>query len=227
MATSTGSGAAPTEAAPLSPSPPLPPSEPAAFDDRPVRGFDDVETRLEPRSGEAMGDAPSFMRPPWQDARSARPGASRTTHRLVLALSLLLALQLALAWRDQVAARVPAVAGLLRALCVPLGCQVLAPRQLSALTVEGSQLRQRPGTANGYDLTVALRNRASTVTLLPAVELTLTDSQGQALIRRVLLAQDWRNGAAQLPANADITLQTVLVVADSRVAGYTVEIFYP
>jgi hypothetical protein len=140
---------------------------------------------------------------------------------------MLLTVQVSLAWRDKLAAHLPATRGVLAALCKPLGCSVNAPRQLASLAVEGSNLRQRPGGMDGYDLTVALRNRASHVVLLPAVELTLTDTQGQALIRRVLLERDWRGAAAQLPAGADITLQTVLQVSDARIAGYTVEIFYP
>jgi len=218
---------APTEAAPLSPSPPLPPSEPAAWDDRPIRGFDDVETRLEPRSGEAAAEAPSFMRQPLPGQRPLTRAARQRWRLTIAALVLLLIVQVSLAWRDKVAAHVPATHGVLSALCKPLGCSISAPRQLSALAVEGSNLRQRAGGMDGYDLTVALRNRADTVVLFPAVELTLTDSQGQALIRRVLLARDWRGSAAQLPAGADITLQTVLQVSDARIAGYTVEIFYP
>jgi hypothetical protein len=144
-----------------------------------------------------------------------------------VALSALLAVQIALAWRDALAARVPALHGVLTGLCRPIGCRVDAPRHIAALTVEGSNLRQRISGSPGYDLMVGLRNRTNLPVMMPAVELTLTDSQGQALIRRVLTQQDWRGATAQLGPGADVSLQTFVQVADPRVAGYTVEIFYP
>lgn len=192
-----------------------------------MRGFEDVETRLEPRPGEAASEAPSFMRGP---APSSGPMASAMRRRWATAAALLgalLVIQLALAWRDNLAAHVPALRGVLVLLCQPFGCRVEPPRNIAALAVEGSNLRQRVGGMTGYDLSVGLRNRGSTVVRLPAVELTLTDSQGQALIRRVLMPSDWRGGASQLAPGADVNLQTVVQVADPRVAGYTVEIFYP
>jgi predicted Zn finger-like uncharacterized protein len=222
----TASGALPTEAAALSPSPPLPPSEPAAWDDRPVHGFEDVETRLEPRPGEVAADPPSFMRGGPRPAPMS-PQARRLWGTAAGALGLLLVVQLSLSWRDSLAAQVPATRPWLEGLCRPLGCVIEAPRRIAALAVEGSNLRQKPGLEGRYELMVALRNRSGATVRLPAVELTLTDSQGQALIRRVLLPDAWQTATAQLGPGADVSLQTVLQVADRRIAGYTVEIFYP
>jgi predicted Zn finger-like uncharacterized protein len=222
----TASGALPTEAAALSPSPPLPPSEPAAWDDRPVHGFEDVETRLEPRPGEVAADPPSFMRGGPRPAPMS-PQARRLWGTAAGALGLLLVVQLSLSWRDSLAAQVPATRPWLEGLCRPLGCVIEAPRRISALAVEGSNLRQKPGLEGRYELMVALRNRSGAAVRVPAVELTLTDSQGQALIRRVLLPDAWQTATAQLGPGADVSLQTVLQVTDRRIAGYTVEIFYP
>jgi hypothetical protein len=63
--------------------------------------------------------------------------------------------------------------------------------------------------------------------MVPAFELTLTDSQGQALIRRVFSGTEMGAPDGQLPGGAEWNLQTALEVADRRIAGYTVEIFYP
>ncbi len=210
----------------IPPAVPLPPSEPAAWDDRPVHGFEDVETRLEPRAGDDMELTPSFM----TDARRHGVPAPRkqpTLWRgLGLFLGVLLVLQLALAWRDTLAARAPALEPVLAAACRLFGCQVEAPRQMSALALEGSNLRQRGGNG-GYELLVALRNRSGGAVMMPSFELTLTDSQGQPVIRRVLTPQEFGLRDPRLGPAGEVSLQALLDVNDRRIAGYTVEIFYP
>jgi hypothetical protein len=95
------------------------------------------------------------------------------------------------------------------------------------MALEGSNLRQRGGVGSGYDFIVSLRNRSSVSVMWPAFELTLTDSQGQPLMRRVLSAQDFGVRDSRLGPAAEVNLTTQLDVSDRRIAGYTVEIFYP
>jgi Protein of unknown function (DUF3426) len=143
------------------------------------------------------------------------------------ALAGLLVLQATLAWRDSLAARLPALEPALALFCKPFACKVQAPRHLSAMTLETSNLRQRGGVGSSYDFIVTLRNRSTAAVMWPAFELTLTDSQGQALIRRVLSTQDFGVAETRLGPAAEVSLSTQLDVADRRIAGYTVEIFYP
>ena len=190
--------------------------------------FDDVETRLEPRPGEEGGPTPSFMR---QGAAAQAQAGTRTGQRgLWLFLTLLaaagLAAQTALAYRDLLAAYQPRLRFLLDQVCEPLGCKVQPLRRMTALSVEGSNLRQR-GAEGTYELLVNLRNRAETPVLLPAFELTLTDTQGQPLVRRVLRAHELGARGETIAAGAELSLQAALDVSDRRIAGYTVEIFYP
>lgn len=204
---------------------PLPPSEPAAWDDRPVRGFEDVETRLEPRPGDDIGPTPSFMHA--RHAAHERGPARRGRWAVLCAvLSLLLVVQLGLAWRDALAAQAPDLKPALVEACRWLNCRVEPPRLMAALSVDGSNLRQRAGV-DGYELMVALRNRSGSAVMLPAFELTLTDSQGQALIRRVVQASELGAIDPQFGPGGELALHALLDVSDRRVAGYTIEIFYP
>lgn len=180
-------------------------------------------------SGLDMGaePAPSFLRKDEQAAQWQRPRVRRALAVLAALLALILGLQLAVQRRDELAARWPASAPALVALCKLLGCEVEAPRSLEALAVESSGLTRVEGAAL-YRLQVALRNRAATRVLTPALDLTLTDLRGEIVARRVLMASDFGSGTpVQLASGADWSINALLDLGDVRIAGYTVELFYP
>jgi predicted Zn finger-like uncharacterized protein len=187
---------------------------------------DDLETRVQVRTGD-LGPTPSFM----QHARESKAARSRRPTGLMWALgavclSLLAVAQLALAYRDVIGTQWRPAQPVLAQVCQVLGCRVEAPRRMAALSVEGSNLRQR-GNEASYDLAVNVRNRSELTVMMPAFELTLTDTQGQPLIRRVLSGRDLAATADTIGPGAELSLQAGLDINDRRVAGYTIEIFYP
>lgn len=185
------------------------------------------EEALSTFDGASSEPAPSFLRDEAQAAQWRRPRVRRALATLAALLALILAVQVALQRRDELAARWPATAPTLIALCGLLGCEVEAPRTLDALAVESSGLTRVEG-APLYRLQVALRNRANTPVLTPALDLTLTDLRGEIVARRVLQAADFGGRApGRLAAGADWSVNALLDLGDTRVAGYTVELFYP
>jgi predicted Zn finger-like uncharacterized protein len=175
----------------------------------------------------ASEPTPSFLRDETRDAQWRRPRVRRALMVLGGLLAVTLALQVVMQRRDEMAARWPAAAPTLAGLCVLFGCTLEAPRALDALAVESSGLTRVEG-APLYRLQVALRNRASTPVLTPALDLTLTDLRGDIVARRVLLAADFgREAPPRLAAGADWSVNALLDLGDARVAGYTVELFYP
>jgi len=177
--------------------------------------------------GTSSEPAPSFLREEAQAAQWRRPRVRRALVTLAALLALVLVVQVALQRRDELAARWPATAPTLVTLCSLLGCEVEAPRALDALAVESSGLTRVEG-APLYRLQVALRNRAATPVLTPALDLTLTDLRGEIVARRVLQAADFGSRApVRLAAGADWSVNALLDLGDTRVAGYTVELFYP
>jgi predicted Zn finger-like uncharacterized protein len=171
-------------------------------------------------------DEPAFVRAADRAQRWRRPGVRLGLAAAAMVLALLLAAQLGWAWRNAVAAHWPATRPLLQALCRPPGCRIEPPRQLDALAVDSSTLTQL-GTPGLYRLSVVLRNRAAIAVRLPAVELALTDAQGQVVARKALLPQDFAPAADSVPATGELPLQTVLAAAERKPVGYSVEIFYP
>ena len=85
-----------------------------------------------------------------------------------------------------------------------------------------------------YRLTFVLKNSGAAELEIPAVEVTLTDSQDQALVRRVLLPAQFGVTAATLQAHAELAGVVALTLATEGdpaaalpVAGYRILAFYP
>ncbi len=166
---------------------------------------------------------PPFLAP-------ALRGAGRRRGLLVLVvalLALLLAGQIAIAGRDTLAARWPALTPVLEAICRPLACRVGPWRQADAVVIEASDFQRLQ--ADRFRLGVTLHNRTERPVAMPAIELTLTDAQGQPLARRVLDAQEL--DAAALPARAEFELARELLVAApvdaAAVAGHKLRLLHP
>lgn len=169
---------------------------------------------------------PSFMRQHTTSSPLARPGVKAFLLVAAVLLMLALGLQAAVAWRDQLAAQVPALRPALDTLCQALNCRISPLRRIDRLGVEASGLTRIEG-APLHRLSVTLRNRADTAVLAPALELSVTDSQGKLVARKVLLLADLGVGATSIEAGAELPLQALLNTGERRVAGYTVELFYP
>ncbi|MFD0880262.1 DUF3426 domain-containing protein [Variovorax dokdonensis] len=141
----------------------------------------------------------------------------------------LLGLQYARHERDVLAAREPALRPMLQTLCDWTRCTLSPPRSIADISIEGASFSRE---AEGYRLDFSLRNRARTPLAMPAVELTLLDTQERALLRRVLLPTDY-GAPTVLGAGAERTASLPLRLAGPDaaglppVAGYRLVAFYP
>jgi predicted Zn finger-like uncharacterized protein len=199
---------------------------------------DDAETLTELGGSHTLGESrpvdsrpaspvPSFVRTAERAARWQRPVVRRLSIGAAVVLPILLAAQVALQHRNMVAARWPGSAEVLRAICSAMDCSVQAPRLLNALSVESSGLTRVDGTPL-YKLQVTLRNQAAWAVAMPALDLTLTDSRGDIVTRRVLRAAELGGAAPeQLEARAEWSVLATLDVSGPRVTGYTIDLFYP
>ena len=190
-------------------------------------------------------DAPPLAAEPLQPAeelsfmRDAQPTPFWTPPRLRTALVLLctlLLLALVLQWtvrhKDGLAAQQPRLAPWLQALCRPLGCEVRLLRRIESVQIERANFKK--SGARAYLLTFVLKNTAATAVEIPALEVTLTDSQRQVLVRRVLLPAQFGVTASTLQAHSEVAGVVALTLATEgdRVAalpvtGYRILAFYP
>ncbi|WP_425261672.1 zinc-ribbon and DUF3426 domain-containing protein [Rubrivivax sp. RP6-9] len=222
---------APPPPAPASPAPPASAATRRAADAAP----DQARQRRDHQDGDDENSAatdrgptgtPAFVRRAERAARWRRPGVRAALAAVGGVAALCLLAQAALEYRDTTAARWPATLPLLTAACAALDCSIEAPRAIEALTVESSGLLRIDGTPL-YRLSVVLRSRAAVALAVPSLDLTLTDSQGAVMARRVIQPQELGVQRANLPPSAEFALQATLSAADRPISGYTIEIFYP
>lgn len=169
---------------------------------------------------------PAFLRHAERRERWRRPQVRALLAAACVLGGVGLCAQAAYEYRDIVVARWPGARPVVEALCRAPACTIAAPRSIEGLSVESSGLVRVEGTAM-YQLQVLLRNRSALPLAVPALDLTLSDSRGSTVARRVITpAEAGIAGPAVAPA-AEMPIQVTLTAAGKPVAGYTIEIFYP
>jgi predicted Zn finger-like uncharacterized protein len=168
---------------------------------------------------------PEFVRRAEQEARWQRPAVRAALGAATLALAGMLALQGAHHFRDDAAVRWPALKPLLAGWCELAGCNLEAPRHIDDISVESTALTRAPDDA--FRLSVTLRSHGNAPVALPWIDLTLTDAGGRLIARRALATRELRPTAPVLQPGQEVGLQALVTARNARIAGYTVEIFYP
>ncbi|HEY8050837.1 MAG TPA: DUF3426 domain-containing protein [Ramlibacter sp.] len=148
---------------------------------------------------------------------------------LLLVLAVLLGAQVVYNDRDRLAATHPEARPWLVRMCDVLHCRLGPPHAIEAVAIETSSFNKLRGDT--YRLDVTIKNRAVTPVAMPALEVTLTDAQDEAVLRRVLQPADFAPGTAAIAPASDWSTSVALAVnataAAARVAGYRVVVFYP
>jgi predicted Zn finger-like uncharacterized protein len=185
-----------------------------------------VEDRRLPAMDES--DAPILYRPDFTPAASPYrtwwiAGASL--------LALLLLIQAMTYFRGALARDVPSMKPILTGYCAVVGCTIALPRNADAITIESSDLKQFPERQKEILLTALLRNRAGYAQAYPSLELTLTDSADNAVVKKTFHPADYlddksaiESGIAPLQeANVRLRLELLDLVA----VGYRLFVYYP
>jgi predicted Zn finger-like uncharacterized protein len=175
--------------------------------------------------------APSFLRELRDSPKQSAWHKTwvRTSLAMVsVALLVSLVVQMAVHERDRLATLFPQAKPALEVACSYLNCTVSTLRQIDAVVVESSSFTKVRNDT--YRLSLAIKNSASYELAMPALELTLTDAQDQALLRRVLLGAEVSVNN-RLAANSEWVGSVDLSVRSGngaeRIAGYRVLAFYP
>lgn len=169
---------------------------------------------------------PEFVRQAERAALWRRPMVRATLGLAATLLATLLLGQVAYQYRDALAARSPVLAPALQAGCAWLGCRIGAPRALERIRLDASDLT-RTDEEQVLRFTADLHNTADHAVHRPALDLSFTDSLGQVVSRKVLLPAELGARGEAIPAEGQWRVDARLAVGDLRIAGYTVEVFYP
>jgi len=179
---------------------------------------------------EEEAEAPSFL--PTEDQQRERR-LRRVLAAACVPLALLAALQILLALRDSALQTWPSLRPLLVSACHAYGCTVTWPEHAELLTIVGSELAAIPGT-DVIELNAAIRSRAPFTMALPAIEVTLTDTQNRTIARKVFLPVDYlaANGEPSsrieegLAPGSDLSVRLVFEARGLNASGFVLYPFY-
>ena len=189
------------------------------------------------------GDDVSFVRDARRQAFWRKSVVRFTLGLSGLLLAALLLLQFLVQQKDSLAALEPRLKPWLQMLCEPLQCEIAPLRHIEAVVIDSSSFNKING--DSYRLSFSLKNAGTSPLAMPSLEVTLTDTQEQALVRRVVTPTQFgvTDGTGLLGAGSDFSGVVVMQVlgADAqsaaglmlpvagplRVAGYRILAFYP
>ena len=171
-----------------------------------------------------LATRPKPVRPPRAPATAQQRWMGRLT---ALGLALLLLTQVAWHQRDLWAAQWPQLRPVLSALCRLGGCRIAAPELIESVSVVASGFDQQED--GDFVFSLHLQHDQPHDVATPAVELTLTDAQERAVIRKVLIPDQLGLNYTLAPGSG-VTTETRFSLApelQSHVQGFRVELFYP
>jgi hypothetical protein len=147
----------------------------------------------------------------------------------VLVLVLGVTGQIAYDERDRIVAYEPSLKPWFQTICQSLKCTISPLRRIDSVAIDSSSFSKL--RAGEYRLNLTLKNTATVALAVPAVELTLTDTQDQPVVRRVFSSAELGAKSDTLAAGAEwpasVAMAVKITSAADRIAGYRVLAFYP
>ena len=132
--------------------------------------------------------------------------------------------------RTQIATQLPPVKPYLVRFCDIVGCVVDLPRQSDLFVIDDSDLRQDVEHEDVIVLSTTIINHASFAQAYPLLEVTLTDVDERAVLRRVFQPQEYlpkdTEAKAGIPAGGETLVRLHLATGGVKVAGYRVYVMY-
>ncbi|MCZ2175584.1 MAG: zinc-ribbon domain-containing protein [Burkholderiales bacterium] len=162
--------------------------------------------------------------------RAARGRLIAWSAAALLALGVLV-VQAAHVFRAELAVSQPELRPLLEDLCGLLECDIPLPRKAEFVSIEASDLHPDAQKKNLLVLTATLKNRAPFAQGYPFLEVTLTDTGDQAMVRKVLAPAEYlpegTDAQAGFAGNAELAIHLWLDAGGLGASGYRLYLFYP
>jgi predicted Zn finger-like uncharacterized protein len=177
----------------------------------------------EPQARPAPAMEPLLHEPPLQPP--AWPWVA-----LGVLFAILLAGQAALFYRVELAIQYPQLLTYLAGTCAQIGCDMPLPRHIEQVGIEASDLNPDSPRKGRLHLSATLKNRADFAQEYPHLELTLTDTQDQPLVRRAFAPAEYLTTAsppAAFAARAEATVALNIDASSVPASGYRLYVFYP
>jgi len=151
---------------------------------------------------------------------------NRRTYLFIALLTLLALGQMVFFARTDIIMRWPATQPTLIKACQLLHCKDPLPKQIKLIHLEGSELIQDENVAGLIKFNTVLTNNASYTQAYPELELTLTDINDQALVRKQIKPEDYaKNVKAGFKAGEELHINIDLETTEA-VTGFRVDPVY-
>ncbi|MEP6942443.1 MAG: zinc-ribbon and DUF3426 domain-containing protein [Betaproteobacteria bacterium] len=207
--------------------------QPAPFDDDHDSETHDEREELAAERAEAYADphVAYSSRFSWQEKKERHRVPTWLVGLAIPVLLVLLAAQALFHFRDAIAAHWPTTKPTLIRLCSFASCEVQPLTDIAALSIEASDLQADPAHRGLLILSTTIRNRAPYAQLFPYVELTLSDTQDQVVVRRAFAPAEYLSAAADpragIAGNSELAVKLFIDASATTQAGYQVYLFYP
>lgn len=179
-------------------------------------------------------DIPAFLRDvslederPQTRATSSSPWLYGLFSAILL---LVLGLQTLYFSRTTLAASYPQTKPILQTLCKPLHCVLGLPQEITQLTIDDADIQEHKTREGVLVFSSVLMNHGEVVQAYPMIELTLTNTADEPILRKTLKPQDYlpktvdaSNGLAALQEQS---AKVLLGVDEKLVTGFRVAIAY-
>lgn len=147
-----------------------------------------------------------------------------------LLLSIIAALQTVYAMRTQISAEYPQYKPLLVQACTVLKCEIALPKNLNLLTIDDSDMQEDENYQDVIKFTSLLINKANYTQAYPNIELTLTATDDQPVLRKLIQPSEYlksnTNVVVGLNAREEIRVNLAINVKDLAVSGYRLLLVY-
>ena len=149
---------------------------------------------------------------------------------LGLLLLILALLQTLYFFRTQIAAQYPQFKPYLLQACQALNCEIKLAQNLNLLTIDDSDMQESDDYEDVISFSSELINNANYVQAYPNIELTLTDTQDQPVLRKLVTPKEYLTKnvvvEAGMDARQELRLNLVIDASELTVAGYRVLLVY-
>lgn len=147
-----------------------------------------------------------------------------------LILAILAGLQTLYAKRTQIAANYPQYKPLLIQACAALHCEIALPKNLDLLAIDDSDMQEDENHQDVIKFTSLLINNANYAQAYPDIELTLTATDDQPVLRRLIKPIEYTktvsNTSTGIAAREEVRINLAINVKDLEVTGYRVLLVY-
>lgn len=146
-----------------------------------------------------------------------------------LLLAILAGLQTVYAKRTQIVADYPQFKPLLVQACAAIQCEIALPKNLDLLTIDDSDMQEDENHSDVIKFTSLLINNANYAQAYPDIELTLTATDDQPVLRRLIKPAEYiktANASAGIAAREEVRINLAINIKDLEVAGYRVLLVY-